>query len=117
MERGFAATLRIPLDRPSVFRDVVRDRSVFIGRLGPEEENRRFLKAIGKRLGTAALFPIVVRGRVVNLVYGDGGPGGNVRGDLGELMALVQKVPRAYLRIIRRRIADAREATEERPKE
>jgi hypothetical protein len=93
-----------------VFRDVVRDRSVFIGRLGPEEENRRFLKEVGKRLGTSAVFPILVRGRVVNLVYGDGGPGGNVRGDLGELMALLQQVPRAYLRIIRRRIAAAREA-------
>jgi hypothetical protein len=56
------------------------------------------------------VFPILVRGRVVNLVYGDGGPGGNVRGDLGELMAAVQKVPRAYLRIVRRRIAAAREA-------
>jgi Type II secretion system (T2SS), protein E, N-terminal domain len=117
MERGFAASLRIPLDRPSVFRDVVRDKSVFIGRLGPEEENRRFLKEIGKRLGTAALFPVLVRGRVVNLVYGDGGPGGNVRGDLGELLALAQKVPRAYLRIIRRRIADAREVPENAPKE
>jgi hypothetical protein len=112
MERGFAATLRIPLDRPSVFRDVVRNKSVFIGRLGAEEENRRFLKDVGKRLGTAAVFPILVRGRVVNLVYGDGGPGGNVRGEIGELLALVQKAPRAYLRIIRRRIADARESDE-----
>ena len=117
MERGFAATLRIPLDRPSVFRDVVRDKSVFIGRLGPEDENRRFLKEVGKRLGTAAVFPILVRGRAVNLVYGDGGPGGNVRGDIGELLALVQKAPRAYLRIIRRRIADAREAKDSLPKE
>ncbi len=117
MERGFAASLRIALDRPSVFRDVVRDKSVFIGRLGPEDENKRFLKAIGKRLGTAALFPVVVRGRVVNLVYGDGGPGGNVRGELGELLAVAQKVPRAYLRIIRRRIADAREAKQGAPNE
>jgi type II secretion system (T2SS) protein E len=112
MERGFAATLRIPLDRPSVFRDVVRDKSVFIGRLGLEEENRSFLKDIGKRLGTSAVFPVIVKGRVVNLVYGDGGPGGNVRADIGELLALVQKAPRAYLRIIRRRIADARESDE-----
>lgn len=110
LERGLAASLRIPLDRPSAFKDVVRDKSVFVGRLGPEEENRRFLKEVGKRLGTSALFPILVRGRVVNLVYGDGGPGGNVRGDLGELMALLQKVSRAYLRIIRRRIAATREA-------
>jgi hypothetical protein len=109
-ERSQVGSLRIPLDRPSVFRDVTRDRSVFIGRFGQEEEDRRFLKVIGKRAGTAAVFPILVRGRVVNLVYGDGGPAGNVRGELGELLAEVQKVPRAYLRIIRRRVAETREA-------
>jgi Type II secretion system (T2SS), protein E, N-terminal domain len=116
LERGLASTLRVPLDQPSVFRDVVRNKSVFIGRMGAEEENRRFLKDVGKRLGTSAIFPILVRGRAVNLVYGDGGPGGNVRDDIGELLALVQKASRAYLRIIRRRIADARHSREERAK-
>ncbi len=110
MERGFVASLRIPLERPSVFREVTQDKSVFIGRFGQREEDRRFLKAISKRPGTtAAVFPIVLRGRVVNLVYGDGGPAGNVRGELGELLAVVQKVPRAYLRIIRKRVAETRE--------
>jgi hypothetical protein len=41
-------------------------------------------------------------------VYGDNGASDRVRSDLGELMVLLQKVPRAYLRIIRRRVADAR---------
>ena len=56
----------------------------------------------------AVLFPIAVKGRAVNLVYGDAGPSGNVRASLGELMVLVQRVPRAYLRIIRHRIDEAR---------
>jgi hypothetical protein len=30
---------------------------------------------------------------------------------MGELLVLMQKVPKAYLRIIRRRIAEARNAT------
>jgi hypothetical protein len=30
---------------------------------------------------------------------------------MGELMVLLQKVPKAYLRIIRRRIAESRKAT------
>jgi hypothetical protein len=112
MDRGLAASLRIPLDQPSVFQTVVRDRTVFVGRLGPEEENQRFLKAVAKRATTnAALFSIAVKGRVVNLVYGDNGAAGNVKAGLGELMVLVQKVPRAYLRIIRKRIAEARKAT------
>jgi hypothetical protein len=57
----------------------------------------------------------MVRGKVVNLVYGDAGPLSNVKGDLGELLALLQKVPRAYMRIIRRRVAEARKPAGEAP--
>jgi hypothetical protein len=72
------------------------------------------MKALAKRPGTnAALFPIAVRGRVVNLIYGDNGAVGQVKPDLGELIVLVQKVPRAYLRIIRRRIAETRKSVGE----
>lgn len=113
MDRALAASLKIPLDQPSVFRAVARDRTVFVGRIGPGEENERFVNALAKRPGTnAALLPIAVRSRVVNIVYGDNGAAGNVRGSLGELMVLLQKVPKAYLRIIRRRIAEARHEQE-----
>lgn len=114
MDRGFAESLRIPTDKPSVFQTVARDKTFFIGRFGPEEENQRFLRSISKRPATnAAVFPIVVKTRVVNLVYGDTGPNGNVKANMGELMILAQKVPRAYLRIIRRRITDTRKAIAE----
>jgi hypothetical protein len=112
MDRALAGTLRIPLDTPSVFRTVTRDRTPFIGRLGPEDENRRFLDAIGKRPQTnAAIVPVVLHGRVVNLVYADNGPAGNVKADMGDLHVEMQKVPRAYLRIIRKRVAETRKAT------
>jgi hypothetical protein len=111
IERSLISSLRVPLDQPSVFQTVTRDKSVFVGRFGAEEENQRFLAAIGKRPQTnAALFPIVVKGRAVNLIYGDSGPAGNVKANLGELMVLAQKVSRAYLRIIRQRIAETRKA-------
>jgi hypothetical protein len=114
VDRSLAASLRIPLDQPSVFQTVVRGKTLFIGRLGPEEENHRFMKALAKRPGTnAALFPIAVRGRVVNLIYGDNGAAGQVKPDLGELIVLVQKVPRAYLRIIRKRIAETKKSVGE----
>jgi hypothetical protein len=45
---------------------------------------------------------------VVNLVYGDAGGSGNVRANMGELLVIVQHVARAYLRIIRRRVAETR---------
>jgi hypothetical protein len=89
---------------------VSRDKTVFIGRFPPEDENQRFLKALGKRPNTnAAVLPMAVKGRVVNLIYGDNGAGGQVKPDLGELMVQLQKVPRAYLRIIRKRLAESRE--------
>lgn len=112
MDREAALALRVPLDEPSVFQAVTRDRAVFVGRFGPEAQNQAFLAAVGKRPNTnAALFPVVLKGRVVNLIYGDSGAGGNVKADLGDLMVALQKVPRAYLRIIRKRVADTRKAT------
>lgn len=110
MGRGEAAALRVPLDQPSVFQTVVRNRTVFAGRFGEEPENLRFLRAIGKRSTTnAVLVPVVLKGRVVNVVYCDNGAAGNVKVSLGDLVVQLSKVPRAYLRIIRRRIAEARE--------
>ncbi|MFI5217807.1 MAG: hypothetical protein ACHQ3O_14805, partial [Candidatus Limnocylindria bacterium] len=101
--------LRIPLDLPSVFQSVTRNRTMFVGRPGPEETNQAFLEAIGKKPGTtAAVFPVALRARVVNLMWGDSGSAGAARGDLGGLLAHMQKIPRAYLRIIRQRIAESR---------
>lgn len=109
IDRARAAALRVPLDLPSVFQGVTRNRTMFVGRPGPEETNRAFLEAIGKKPGTtAAVFPVAVRGRVVNLMWGDSGSTGAARGDLGQLLAHMQKIPRAYLRIIRTRIAESR---------
>jgi len=113
MDRARAAALRVPLDLPSVFQGVTRNRTMFVGRPGPEETNRNFLEAIGKKPGTtAAVFPVALKGRVVNLMWGDSGSTGAARGDLGQLLAHMQKIPRAYLRIIRARIAEARRGDE-----
>jgi hypothetical protein len=112
MDRSLASSLRIPLDRPSVFQTVTAAKTVFIGRLGGEEENQRFLKTLAKRPSTnVAVIPVAVKGRVVNLIYGDQGGAGNVKAELGELMVLIQRVPRAYLRIIRQRIAESKKAS------
>jgi len=113
MDRSRAAALRVPLDLPSVFQGVTRNHTMFIGRPGSEEADQAFLDAIGKKPGTtAALFPIAVRGRMVNLMWGDSGSAGAARGELGQLLADMQKIPRAYLRIIRATIAESRKETE-----
>jgi hypothetical protein len=110
VNRETAASLRIPLDEPSVFQTVTRGRTVFVGRPGPEEATQRFLAAVGRKRGMTALFPVTVRSRVVNLIWGDAGAPPGARRELGELMALVQRVPRAYLRVIRARVAETRAA-------
>lgn len=112
MDRALAARLRIPLDAPSVFQSVARERTLFVGRLSADEQNQRFLEAIGKKPTTnAALLPIAVRGRIVNLVWCDNGPSGNIKADLGEFVVALQRVSRAYLRIIRQRIEETRKVT------
>jgi len=109
--RARASALRVPLDLPSVFQGVTRNRTMFVGRPGPGEADRAFLDSIGKKPGTtAALFPVAVRGRVVNLMWGDSGTTGAARGDLGQLLAFMQRIPRAYLRIIRARVAESQQA-------
>jgi hypothetical protein len=40
-------------------------------------------------------------------MWGDSGSAGAARGDLGQLLAFMQKIPRAYLRIIRGRVAES----------
>jgi len=106
---GLVETLRIPLDKPSVFQRVVRDKTVFLGRFGKDEDGLRLLKALAKKPSSrAALFPVVLKGRVVNLICGETGATGNVRAGLAELLVLVQRAPRAYARLIQKRIEEAR---------
>jgi hypothetical protein len=110
VDAALVQSLRLPLDQPSVLQTVARDKAPFVGRFGPEDQNQQLIKTLGKRPGTnAAVLPVAVRGRVVNLVYCDAGPAGNVKANLGGLMLLVERASRAYLRIIRRRVEEARQ--------
>ena len=87
VDRGLAEGLRFPLGEPSVFQTVARDKTHFIGRLAENEQNVRFMNELVKQPNTnAVVFQIVLRGRVVNLVYGDSGPERNVKTDMGALL-------------------------------
>jgi len=60
--RGARLAPAVPLDEPSVFQSVTRDKTLFIGRFGPEPANQEFLRSIGKRPATnAVLLPIAVK--------------------------------------------------------
>lgn len=112
MDRSLARSFKFPLGAPSIFRTASRNKTLFVGRLGAGTENDRFVKALAKRSqSNAVLLPILLQGRVVNLIYGDNGSSGNVKASLGDLLARIQKVSQAYRRIIQQRIEAAQEAT------
>ncbi|RME35396.1 MAG: general secretion pathway protein GspE, partial [Deltaproteobacteria bacterium] len=80
---------------------VVEGNSPYLGGLPPGGENDRLIAALGGKAPTAALLlPVQLGGRVVNVIYVDGGEG------LGERMAdlnrLVRKTVLAFEILIRR---------------
>ena len=92
------ARVHVPLDGPGVVRTVVESQSHFLGPLARTEANVRLLRALaGGAPRNAFAMPIVARGRVVNVLYADGGRGGFVNPDaIGELLILASKIAQGY---------------------
>ncbi len=68
--------LSIPLGFPSVLKTVVEGKSFYLGPIANEGLNEELLRGLGGDKPEAALLvPLILDGRVVNLLYGDGGPG------------------------------------------
>ncbi|OEU52023.1 MAG: hypothetical protein BA871_00540 [Desulfuromonadales bacterium C00003096] len=68
--------LSIPLGFPSVLKTVVEGKSFYLGPIANEGLNEELLRSLGGNKPEAALLvPLILDGRVVNLFYGDGGPG------------------------------------------
>ena len=69
--------LRIPLDTPSLFKDVVESQASFVGPVPRGEANGQFLNQIGGLTPLDALaVPMVINGRVAVILYGDNAPEG-----------------------------------------
>lgn len=67
--------LRIPLDAPSLFKDVVESQASFVGSIPRKKANEQFLKQIGGLTPVDALaVPMLVNGRVAVVLYGDNAP-------------------------------------------
>ena len=82
---------------PSVFSFVTSSRAHYIGPLQKQSGNGAWVKATGRQIPrSVAVFPILVNGRAVNLLYGDRGHGEHVDGDVGELLILAQQIARTY---------------------
>jgi hypothetical protein len=90
--------IALRLGQPGVVDTVVRTRSHFLGPLQKTEANVRLLKQLGGGVPqNAVLLPILARGRVVNVFYGDAGRGGLVDGGgVGELLILATRIAQGY---------------------
>jgi len=82
---------------------VVETGGHYLGRFPEDSANRSFFELIGGMPKSGFIIPIHFKGRVVNLLYGDGGADRDTPRDIGELLIFFNRVPEAYLRLCRER--------------
>ncbi len=84
-------------DDRSVFSRVAESRSHHLGPLARLPEHGAWVKATGRQIPKSlAVFPILVRGRPVNLLVVDNGHDQNVDSDVGEVLILAQQIAKTY---------------------
>ncbi|MEZ4483638.1 MAG: hypothetical protein R2864_03275 [Syntrophotaleaceae bacterium] len=86
----------IPLGFPSVLKTVVEGKSFYLGPVTGEGLNEELMKGLGGGKPEAALLvPLILDGRVVNVLYGDGSPEGLVA-QVGGLQRLQEMAGLAF---------------------
>ncbi|MCP3064842.1 general secretion pathway protein GspE [Myxococcus sp. K38C18041901] len=94
----------VALREQSTFRLVRDTRSHYVGPVRRDAAMAVFYKLLGGGFPTTAvILPLLVRGKVVHLLYVDNGPDQLTPPDVGELMILSQSVGRSYEAMMRRR--------------
>ncbi|MBF5044218.1 general secretion pathway protein GspE [Aggregicoccus sp. 17bor-14] len=94
----------IALRNPSTFKLVRDTRSHFVGPVRADAAAAVFYKLLGAGAPTTAvMLPLLVRGKVVHILYVDDGPDQLTTPDVGELLILSQSVGRSYEAMIRKR--------------
>jgi hypothetical protein len=102
---GFAQGHTISLTEGSLFAEVVKSGGVHRGPLPEHEIEEDFIDWVGGEMPHAAFIaPIALRGRVVNVLYGDAGPNRGIPGDLGELVLFLSQAAQAYERLVKQRV-------------
>lgn len=66
----------IPLSRPSVLKTVMEGKSYYLGPIAESPLNNQMLQGMGSSGGASALLlPLILEGRVINILYVEGGAG------------------------------------------
>lgn len=88
--------VHIPFARPSVLKTVAEGKGFYLGPLTVTPLNQRILAALGGKVpGSALVMPVVVLGRVVDVLYLEGGEG-DLADCLPEVQRLLNKVALAF---------------------
>lgn len=98
----------IALRGQSTFKLVCDTRSHYVGPMKRDAGTAVFYKLLGGGFPqTAVILPLLVRGKVVHLLYVDNGPDRLTPPDIGELLILGQSVSRSYETLLRKRLKSA----------
>ncbi len=96
LDPGAFALLEISLATPSILRDVVQRREFYRGAFLPVPENIRLAAALGGPPPQEALaYPLLVRDKVVCILYGDDGPQNLLLGGFHDVQKVAMKAAMA----------------------
>jgi len=113
IDRWSFRSVMVPLDQPSVFQLVSESRAHYLGGLRKTKVNIEFLRAMGKVVPRSAfLLPVLVRGRVVNILYADNGHKAHCSSQIGELLILSQRITRCYESLFAAKVQNYKEKQE-----
>jgi hypothetical protein len=99
------ASLHLPLNQPSVFKTVVDSSAPVIGPLPAGKVHDFFHEAMGGGDWPAFVAPIVVFGRVINVVYGDAAGYLPSQAQRADLVVGMAEAGDAYERLVRERLS------------
>lgn len=104
LHSGSVQRIAVALKGQSTFKLVCQTRSHYVGPMKRDAGTAVFYKLLGGGFPTTAvILPLLVRGKVVHLLYVDNGPDQLTPPDVGELLILSQSVGRSYEALMRRR--------------
>jgi hypothetical protein len=118
LDRWAFRSIMIPLEAPSVFQLVVSARAHYLGGIQKTKTNIEFLRATGKQVPLSAfLLPVLVRGRVVNILYCDNGHKSHCHSDISDLLILAQRITRSYESLFEQKRASYQKKNRQNPNE
>lgn len=109
VDKNRVKNIMLPLNMPSIFKTVYDSKAFFLGAVPDTPLNGKFLGMMGGETPQSVfLIPVLFKGNVVNILYGDNGDGEKAPFDISELLILAPQVPQAFENLIRKKKSEAR---------